>query len=141
MAQDWEGGILQQTSPCDLETHGLVNLWNTGRWFVLVTKPEYIAHIFRNERVNAKGGLYRQMPYTSISNLFGMNIIDATGELWKHFTSIMKPGIQQKYNPAALYSIAHKLVTTIDKLQQQATSSRGIIINDIIERWSMDVFG
>lgn len=124
-----------------LEHHGLVNLWNTGRWSVLVTKPEYVAHIFRNERVLAKGGLYRQMPFTTASNLFGVNIIDSTGELWKHFTRIMKPGIQQKHNPAALYTIAHKLLTLIDKLQQQASPDCGIVINDIIEWWSMDVYG
>ncbi|PTB36164.1 uncharacterized protein TrAFT101_000129 [Trichoderma asperellum] len=124
-----------------LEIHGLVNLWNTGRWSVLVTKPEYVAHVFRNERVIAKGGLYRQMPSTTPSHLFGVNIIDSTGELWKHFTRIMKPGIQQKHNPAALYTTANKLLALIDKLQQQASTGRGIIINDIMERWSMDVYG
>lgn len=124
-----------------LESHGAVNLWDNGQWTLLVTKPEYLAHIFRNERAIVKGGFYRKAPNTTMANLFGENIIDSTGELWKHFTAIMKPGIQRQFSPGPLYTAAHKLLMVIERHQQQAAPDCGIIINDIIQWWATDVYG
>ncbi|KAE8404447.1 cytochrome P450 [Aspergillus pseudonomiae] len=124
-----------------LETHGAVNIWNSGQWAVLVTKPEYVVRILRNERVVAKGGFYGKVPHSTLAGLFGENIIDSDGELWKQFTGIMKPGIQRAHNISALKIASCRLIATFKREQQQAPSDRGVVINDIIERWAIDVFG
>lgn len=124
-----------------LETHGAVNLWNSGQWTVLVTKPEYLTRILRNERIVAKGGFYRKVPHSTLAGLFGENIIDSHGELWKQFTAIMKPGIQRPHSISSLRVASSRLISIFKREQLHAPSDHGVIINDIIERWSIDVFG
>ncbi|GMF75187.1 unnamed protein product [Aspergillus oryzae] len=124
-----------------LETHGAVNIWNSGQWAVLVTKPEYVVRILRNERVVAKGGFYGKVPHSTLAGLFGENIIDSHGELWKQFTGVMKPGIQRPHSISSLKVASSKLIATFKREQQHAPSDRGVVINDIIERWAIDVFG
>ena len=124
-----------------LETHGAVNIWNSGQWAVLVTKPEYVSRVLRNDRVVAKGGFNGKVPHSTLAGLFGENIIDSHGETWKQFTGIMKPGIQRAHSISSLKAASSRLISTFRKEQQQAPSDHGVVINDIIERWAIDVFG
>lgn len=124
-----------------LERHGAVNLWNSGQWAVLVTKPEYLVRILRNERIVAKGGFYRKVPHSTLAGLFGENIIDSHGEMWKQFTAIMKPSIQRPHSIYPLRAASSRLISIFEQEQQHAPPGHGVIINDIIERWSIDVFG
>ncbi|RAL12434.1 cytochrome P450 [Aspergillus homomorphus CBS 101889] len=134
-----------------LEAHGAVNLWNSGQWTVLVTRPEYVVRILRNERMVAKGGFYRKVPGSRLAGLFGENLIDSHGEVWKQFTTIMKPGIQRAHKISTLQAACNKLVATVQREQQKAAAAtttattsknpEGIVINDLIERWAIDVFG
>ncbi|KAL4886896.1 P450 family sporulation-specific N-formyltyrosine oxidase Dit2 [Aspergillus karnatakaensis] len=123
-----------------LETHGAVNLWNSGQWTVLVTRPEYVVRILRNERQVAKGGFYRKVPGSRLAGLFGENLIDSHGEVWKQFTAIMKPGIQRPHEIRALQAAATKLTATLHR-KAAATTQGIVVINDLIERWAIDVFG
>ncbi|KUM62350.1 hypothetical protein ACN42_g4756 [Penicillium freii] len=124
-----------------LETHGAVNVWNSGQWAVLVIKPEYVVRILRNERVVAKGGFYGKVPHSTLAGLFGENIIDSHGQTWKQFTLIMKPGIQRAHNISSLKRAAAKLISIFKREQEHTPFDHGVVINDIIERWSIDVFG
>ncbi|KAL4954839.1 cytochrome P450 [Aspergillus filifer] len=124
-----------------LEAHGAVNLWNSGQWAVLVTKPEYVARILRNERAVAKGGFYGKVPNSTLAGLFGENLIDSHGETWKQFTAIMKPGIQRAPCIPAIKRAARKLMDRFLGAQQAAPPNRGVVINDLVERWAIDVFG
>ena len=124
-----------------LETHGAVNIWNSGQWAVLVTKPEYVTRVLRNDRVVAKGGFKGKVPHSTLAGLFGENIIDSHGETWKQFTGIMKPGIQRAHSISSLKAASSRLLSIFRKEQQQAPPDRGVVINDIIERWAIDVFG
>ncbi|KAL4908352.1 hypothetical protein BDW74DRAFT_166098 [Aspergillus multicolor] len=133
-----------------LEAHGAVNLWNSGQWTVLLTRPKYVVRILRNERTVAKGGFYRKVPGSRLAGLFGENIIDSYEDLWGQFTAIMKPGIQRPHEISVLQAACDKLTATLQRHQHRARdqttgtgtgTGTGVVINDLIERGAIDVVG
>ncbi|KAF7595475.1 hypothetical protein BBP40_005811 [Aspergillus hancockii] len=124
-----------------LERHGATNIWNAGQWTLLVTKPKYLAQIFRDERAITKGGFYRKTPRGAMASLFGENIIDSHGDVWKQFSAIMKPSIRRVPDISSLNVAAEKLVSLLAMRQRQARPEEGIIINTSVQQWALDVFG
>jgi unspecific monooxygenase len=76
-----------------------------------------------------------------MASLFGENIIDSHGDVWKQFTAIMKPGIRRAPDITSLTVTAEKLVSLLAIRQSQTIPGQGIIINELIQRWALDAFG
>lgn len=124
-----------------LETHGAVLVWFAGRWSVLVSKPDWLTDMFRNEDIYAKAGSQVKIPHAVIATLVGDNIINAHGENWRLYTSIMKPGLQKKvFETTSLLEQSRKLVDILIHLQQVHTKN-GILVNAEIQKWAVDVMG
>ncbi|RAH64614.1 cytochrome P450 monooxygenase xanG, partial [Aspergillus aculeatinus CBS 121060] len=121
-----------------VEKPGAVNLWHGGRWVVVVTRPELIAQVFRNDGIFAKGGNIKKLPYSSFARIFGVNIIDSHGALHDSFTEIIKPGLQRRFdlNPARQSS---QQLAQILLRQQAHRPGSGVEVQHPTLDWAIDV--
>ncbi|KAJ5517730.1 Cytochrome P450 [Penicillium expansum] len=125
-----------------LEKHGAVLVWFAGRWSVLVSRPDWLTDMFRNEQIYAKAGSQIKIPHAVIATLVGDNIINAHGENWKLYTSIMKAGLQKKvFDTTSLLKQSRKLVDLLVDLQKETGADRGILIMADVQKWAVDVMG
>lgn len=77
-----------------LAKHGAVKLFFGGQWNILVTKPTYVAEVFKHEDTYAKSGNHIKIPHSVLAEYTGENIISAHGEKWKLYHGIIKPALQ-----------------------------------------------
>ncbi|CAO2654301.1 Nn.00g110340.m01.CDS01 [Neocucurbitaria sp. VM-36] len=77
-----------------LAKYGAVKLFFGGQWNILVTKPSYIAEVFKHEDTYAKSGNQVKIPHSVLAEYTGENIISAHGEKWKLYQGVIKPALQ-----------------------------------------------
>ena len=125
-----------------LEEHGAVKFWFAGQWSILVTRPQYLTDLFRNEHIYAKAGNHKKIPWTVSANLLGDNIISAHGENWKLYTSIMKPGLTKRnFDCRPLVNSSRKLAKLFLQAQAQTASGKGVVVNPFVLRYAITVMG
>lgn len=125
-----------------LEKHGAALVWFAGRWSVLVSRPDWLTDIFRNEHLYAKAGSQVKIPHAVIATLVGDNIINAHGDNWKLYTGIMKPGLQKKvFDTAPLLNRSRQLVQVLIDEQRRVGENVGICVNADVQKWAVDVMG
>ena len=125
-----------------LEKHGAVLVWFAGRWSVLVSRPDWLTDMFRNEQIYAKAGSQIKIPHAVIATLVGDNIINAHGENWKLYTGIMKAGLQKKvFETTSLLKQSRKLVDVLIDLQKETGANKGILVMADVQKWAVDVMG
>ncbi|KAL2864423.1 cytochrome P450 monooxygenase xanG [Aspergillus lucknowensis] len=117
-----------------LTESGAVKLFFGGRWNILVRKPAYIAEVLKNEDIYAKSGNQVKIPHGVLAEYTGENIISAHGENWKLYASIFKPGLQQDYDPARVWSNASLLVRLLDETQ---AAEGAVNVNPILQRYTL----
>ncbi|KAJ5715789.1 Cytochrome monooxygenase xanG [Penicillium malachiteum] len=124
-----------------LEKYGAVQIWFAGRWNVLATKPQYLVDMFRHEDVYAKAGSQKKIPWSVIAALVGDNIINAHGDNWKLFTSIMKPGLQRRITDSKPLLMKSRLFVDTLIVEQWGLGANGVSVNPIIQRWALSCMG
>ncbi|MCJ1405449.1 hypothetical protein MMC11_008677 [Xylographa trunciseda] len=125
-----------------LEKYGAVRIWFAGRWNVLVTRPDYITDMFRNEDLYAKAGSQKKIPWSVIASLVGDNIINSHGETWKNYTAIMKPGLQKtQFDSKPILAQSRKFVDVLLKAQEDVGRNGGVLVNPIIQRFAISAMG
>jgi cytochrome P450 len=77
-----------------LAKYGAVKLYFGGQWNILVTKPSYIAEMFKHEDTYAKSGNQVKIPHSVLAEYTGENIISAHGEKWRLYQGAIKPALQ-----------------------------------------------
>ncbi|KAH3663486.1 hypothetical protein WICMUC_005925 [Wickerhamomyces mucosus] len=77
-----------------LEKHGAVKIFFASRWNILVTRPEYLAQVFKDESTFAKSGNHEKIPYAVLSDYTGDNVISSHGEIWRQYRNIITQSIQ-----------------------------------------------
>ncbi|SCU88672.1 LANO_0D02762g1_1 [Lachancea nothofagi CBS 11611] len=77
-----------------LEKHGAVKLYFGSRWNIVVSRPELLAQVFKDEDTFAKSGNHIKIPYGVIAAYTGENVISAHGSIWRSFRKAMTPGLQ-----------------------------------------------
>ncbi|CEP62888.1 putative cytochrome P450 LALA0_S06e06150g [Lachancea lanzarotensis] len=77
-----------------LEEYGAVKLFFGSRWNIVVSRPELMAQVFKDEDTFAKSGNHIKIPYGVISAYTGENVISAHGAIWKCFRKAITPGLQ-----------------------------------------------
>ncbi|SCU83285.1 LAFA_0D02718g1_1 [Lachancea sp. 'fantastica'] len=77
-----------------LEKYGAVKLFFGSRWNIVVSRPELLAQVFKDEDTFAKSGNHIKIPYGVISAYTGENVISAHGAIWKRFRKAITPGLQ-----------------------------------------------
>lgn len=125
-----------------LEKHGAVLVWFAGRWSVLVSRPDWLTDMFRNEQIYAKAGSQIKIPHAVIAILVGDNIINSHGDNWRLYTGIMKAGLQKKvFETTSLLKQSRKLVDVLIDLQKETGANKGILIMADVQKWAVDVMG
>lgn len=125
-----------------LEKYGAVNMWFAGRWNVLVTRPDLLTDMMRNEDVYAKAGSQKKIPWSVISSLVGDNIINSHGDDWKLYTSVMKPGMQKtSFDSKPLLKKSRVFVSLLLKEQEEAGRSGNVLVNPLIQRFAIAAMG
>ncbi|KAL4912121.1 cytochrome P450 [Aspergillus aurantiobrunneus] len=116
-----------------LTESGAVKLFFGGRWNLLVRKPAYIAEVLKNKDVYAKSGNQKKIPHAVLAEYTGDNIISAHGENWRLYTSVFKPGLQQDYDPAKLWSNSRLLV----QLLREQSAGGSVNVNPVLQRYAL----
>ncbi|KAL8721898.1 MAG: hypothetical protein Q9181_007609 [Wetmoreana brouardii] len=125
-----------------LEQYGAVRFWFAGRWSILVTRPQYLTDLFRNENVYAKAGNQKKIPWSVMALLLGDNIISSHGDNWRLYTSIMKPGMTKRnFDCRPLVNKSRKLVELLLQAQSRTAAGKGVMINPFILRYAISVMG
>ncbi|CAI7618293.1 unnamed protein product [Penicillium pancosmium] len=124
-----------------LEKYGAVKIWFAGRWNVLATRPLLLVDMFRHEDVYAKAGSQKKIPWSVIASLVGDNIINAHGENWKLYTSIMKPGLQRRITDSGPLLLKSRRFVDVLIEEQGSLDSGGVLVNPIIQRWALSCMG
>jgi unspecific monooxygenase len=109
---------------------------------VLVTRPEYLTELLRNEDKYVKAGNWKKIPWSVLAHLLGDNIISAHGESWRLYSSIMKPGIQRPVSDTApLLKKSRQFARLLLHEQGLVGKGVGIAVNSFIQRWAVSVVG
>lgn len=125
-----------------LEKYGAVKIWFAGRWNVLVTRPDLLTDMMRNEDIYAKAGSQKKIPWSVISSLVGDNIINSHGDDWKLYTSVMKPGMQKtSFDSKPLLEKSRVFVSLLLKDQEEAGPSGSVLVNPLIQRFAIAAMG
>lgn len=120
-----------------LEKYGAVKIYFASRWNILVSRPEYLVTIFKNEDIYAKSGNHIKIPGSVLASYTGDNIISAHGELWKLYREVVAQSIQfPEFEP--VYENCEKL---LDIIKQETCTSPIIAVTDILQRFSLQNTG
>lgn len=76
-----------------LENSGAVKVYFGSRWNILVTRPEYLAQIFKQNDVFEKSGNHEKIPYSVLAEYTGDNVISAGNRNWRKYREIVTHSI------------------------------------------------
>lgn len=119
-----------------LASHGAVNVFFGARWNILITRPEYVAEMFKDEETFAKSGNQKKIPYSVLAEYTGDNIISSHGKNWRLYQSIIKPGLQQSFDVEPIYNNALALLHLLHADSHTSTSGR-VILPQLLQRYTL----
>lgn len=119
-----------------LAKYGAVKLFFGGRWNILVTKPAYIAEIFKHEDTYAKSGNNVKIPHSVLAAYTGENIISAHGEKWKLYQSVIKPALQADQDSPKIWHNS-RVLRDMFLGDSKKNSGNGIPIFTSLQRYAL----
>ncbi|KAF2475879.1 Dit2 protein [Lindgomyces ingoldianus] len=117
-----------------LTEHGAVKIYFGGAWNVLITRPTYIAQVFKQDDVFLKAGNHVKNPHSVLALYTGENIISSIGENWKRFSYIVKPGLQADVDTTIIVKNAEKLIKLL--LDEQARKG-AVIMSSPLQQYTL----
>lgn len=120
-----------------LEKYGAAKIFFGSRWNIIVSRPDYLAQIFKDEDTFAKSGNQKKIPYSVIAKYTGDNIISAHGEVWKKYRSIMANGLQH-FDDGPFYRNARLMCQVLDTELANFGGEASIAMSSYIQRLSLD---
>ncbi|KAG4434338.1 hypothetical protein IFR05_010183 [Cadophora sp. M221] len=127
---------------CHLHGSGVVRTWLAGHWSLVITDPDLLMEVFKNEQIYSKAGFIIKAPRTMFGHLFGVNIGDSHGVEWKLFRTYMKPGLQDRpVDYQALSNISNRFIDALLSEQRALPPGGYLACDDIAKRWSIDGVG
>ncbi|KAI3405914.2 DIT2 [Candida oxycetoniae] len=116
-----------------LEKYGAVKIYFASRWNILVSKPEYLVHIFKNEDIFAKSGNHIKIPKSVLATYTGDNIISAHGDLWRLYRDVVAQSIQFP----DLVPIEKNTRDFLKSLEKELQKGPSIFVNDLLQLYSL----
>lgn len=77
-----------------LAKYGAVNLYFALRWNVVVSRPDLLLYIFKNEKVFQKSGNQHKIPYSVLAHYTGDNVISSLGDKWSRYRKVVTSLVQ-----------------------------------------------
>ena len=120
-----------------LEKHGAVKIFFGGCWNILITRPSFVAEMFKHEDVYAKTGNQIKIPHSVLAHYTGDNIISSHGDNWKLYQSVIKPGLQTDFNAEPIYRNVDDFVDLV--LEEQSKSPvKSVMPYQLIQRYTLE---
>lgn len=123
-----------------LFSHGAVKIWFGGKWNVLVHSPEYVTELYKREDDYQKSGNFQKIPHSVLGAFLGDQIISNTGETWKLYQGVIKPGLQRPFDHNILVSNARRLATLVADAQAHGRG-KGIVIQGLFQKYCIQNYG
>lgn len=120
-----------------LEKYGAVKLFFGSRWNILVSKPEYLSQIFREENIFKKSGNQKKIPYSVIAHYTGDNVISAHGTVWRKYRRVLTNGLQH-FEEKAFWENAKLFNNLVLKNMKAQAKDRPITIGPFLQRLTLD---
>lgn len=117
-----------------LTEHGAVKIYFGGAWNVLITRPDYINQVFKQDDVFPKAGNHVKNPHSILALYTGENIISTINEQWRGFASIIKPGLQADVDTSIIVKNADKL---IDILLREQHSKGAVTMSKPLQDYTL----
>ncbi|AMD21688.1 HFL168Wp [Eremothecium sinecaudum] len=114
-----------------MEKHGAVKIYFGSRWNILISKPELLSQIFRDEDTFAKSGNQKKIPYSILAQYTGENVISAHGATWRTFRNIMNKGLQT-FNTQPMSENADKFISILK--EEMSDQGPDILMPNILQR-------
>lgn len=118
-----------------LDKYGAVKIYFASRWNILVTRPNLLNQVLRDEDTFAKSGNQKKIPYAVLSRYTGDNVISAHGEVWKVYRSLVQKSIQFP-NYAYISENCDKLIKLINDSIGEA-DRKDLLIGDYLQRFAL----
>lgn len=131
-----QSDIYRQYLEEPLASYGVVNFFFGARWNILITRPEYVAEMFKDEEVFAKSGNQKKIPYSVLAQYTGDNIISSHGENWRLYQSILKPGLQRSFDVEPIYNNAVALLHLL-RGERHTNTSGGVVVPQLFQRYTL----
>lgn len=77
-----------------LEKYGAAKIFFGSRWNILITKPEYLVEVLKQNDVFEKSGNQKKIPYSILADYTGDNIISTGNAYWKIYRKVVTRSIQ-----------------------------------------------
>ncbi|KAJ4375175.1 cytochrome P450-dit2 [Neocucurbitaria cava] len=119
-----------------LAKYGAVKLFFGGQWNILVTKPSYIAEVFKHEETYAKSGNQVKIPHSVLAEYTGENIISAHGEKWKLYQGVIKPALQADQDPEQIWKNS-RILRNMFLGESKKAGGNGIPIYTPLHRYAL----
>lgn len=122
-----------------LEKYGAAKLFFGSRWNIIVSRPQLLAQIFKDEDTFAKSGNQKKIPHSVIASYTGDNVISAHGQVWKLYRSILTNGLQH-FDDNPISRNAKLFGDIIDtKIQENGgRAEAAILMPGLIQRLCLD---
>lgn len=117
-----------------LEKYGAVKIYFASRWNILVTRPEFLQQVFKEENAFAKSGNHEKIPYAVLSSYTGDNVISAHGEVWKLYRKVITHSIQFP-NKSPVKQNSEKLINLLK--EDIGEGSKSIAVGDFLQKYSL----
>lgn len=104
-----------------LEKYGAVNMYFASQWNVLITRPEYVTQVLRNNDVFEKSGNSEKIPHAVVLEYLGDNIISAGNEQWRKYRKVITNSLLFP-NTQTLGTHLLELVSRISELLLKSSS-------------------
>lgn len=118
-----------------VEQYGAVKMYHASMWNILVTKPEYLCQIMKQEHIFEKCGNQIKIPWSIFSQYTGDNLISASMENWKKYRKVMTDSI--------LFPDLEPLANNTKKLAHRLSSFKDLFtpVADILQRYTLANIG
>lgn len=117
-----------------LEKYGAVKIYFASRWNILVTRPEYLQQMFKEEDVFAKSGNQKKIPFAVLSRYTGDNVISAHGKVWRLYRSVLTHSVQFP-EKAPVSKNSEKLVKLIERAIDD--EAKCLPVADFLQKYSL----
>lgn len=107
-----------------LTQYGAVKIYFGGAWNVLITRPEYINQVLKQDEVFPKAGNHVKNPQSILALYTGENVISTINDQWRGFAAIVKPGLQADVDTSIIIRNTEKLIDILLKEQNE----RGAVV-------------
>lgn len=119
-----------------LEQHGAVKVYFGSQWNILVTRPEYVAQIFKQNDVFEKSGNNAKIPHAVVLEYLGDNVISANNRNWKLYRLVVTDSILFP-DLAPIAGHVSELVSAL----KGAAGNGPVPVTDMIQRFSLACIG